>query len=89
MNKIRIFLDLSKAFDIIDHKILLHNLEYYGFRGVVLEWFKNDLSERTQYVAYKNCKSSLRDVVCGVPQCSNLSPLLLFCMEMTSCLYQM
>ena len=54
---IGIFIDLSKAFDSIDHSILLHKLEHYGFRGIVLEWFKNYLSNGTQYVAFNNCTS--------------------------------
>ena len=86
---IGIFLDLSKAFDTIDHSLHLHKLEYYGFCGIVLEWFKNFLSNRTQYVAFNNCTSDLGNTTCGVPQRSILGLLLLYCTLMISRTHQM
>ena len=73
---IGVYLDLSKAFDTIDHDILLYKLDYYGFRGIVLDWFRDYLSNRTQYVSYNNNKSDLKTILCGVPQGSILGPLL-------------
>ena len=70
------YLDLSKAFDTIDHDILLHKLDCYGFRGIVLDWFRDYLSNRTQYVSYNDNKSDLKTILCGVPQGSILGPLL-------------
>ena len=69
-------MDLSKAFDTIDHNILLDKLYHYGFRGESHDWFRNYLSNRTQYVQYNNKASSLENVICGVPQGSILGPLL-------------
>src|ERR1043165_10054525 len=73
---IGIFVDLSKAFDTINHDILLHKLEHYGIRGIALQWFKDYLSNRKQYVLYNNCSSKLLSINCGVPQESILGPLL-------------
>ena len=73
---IRVYLDLSKAFDTIDHDILLHKLDYYGFRGIVLDWFRDYLSKRTQYVCYNDNKSDLKTILCGVPHGSISGPLL-------------
>ena len=71
-----VFLDLSKAFDTIDHQILLHKLEFYGIRGTPLKWFKSYLSNWKQYVKYNNSDSLQQDITFGVPQGSILGPLL-------------
>lgn len=71
-----VFLDLSKAFDTIDHKILLSKLFFYGIRGTTLNWLDSYLSNRYQYTLYKNSKSELAKIACGVPQGSILGPLL-------------
>ena len=69
-----IFLDLSKAFDTLNHDILLHKLNMYGI--LANSWIQNYLSNRKQYVAYNNSTSTHNDIVCGVPQGSILGPLL-------------
>ena len=73
---IGIFLDLSKAFDTIDHTILLDKLFRYGIRGVTLNWFKHYLNDRKHFVSYNNTTSVSMKVTCGVPQGSILEPLL-------------
>uniref|UniRef100_A0A8D3CRZ4 Reverse transcriptase domain-containing protein n=1 Tax=Scophthalmus maximus TaxID=52904 RepID=A0A8D3CRZ4_SCOMX len=73
---ILVLLDLSAAFDTIDHKILLQRLEHIGIKGTALEWFKSYLSDRFQFVNVNNKSSIHTKVRHGVPQGSVLGPIL-------------
>ena len=73
---IGVFIDLSKAFDTVNHEILLAKLHHYEVRGTSLKWFESYLSDREQFVNYNGYSSSHKKVKCEVPQGSILGPLL-------------
>ena len=73
---IAIYMDLSKAFDTLDHKILLKKLSHYGISGNALRWFTSYLTDRKQYVEIDTIASTQQMITTGVPQGSILGPLL-------------
>ena len=75
-NTVGIFIDFQKAFDTINHKILLSKLNFYGIRGKALQWFESYLANRSQVLCYKETVSSKNTIKCGVPQGSVLGPTL-------------
>ena len=73
---INIYIDLCKAFDCLDHAILISKLKYYGLNDNAIKLLKKYLSDRDQYVQLGNFKSQYHNISCGIPQGSVMGPLL-------------
>jgi hypothetical protein len=71
-----LYIDLSKAFDTLDHSILIHKLRHYGITNTELNWFSSYLTDRSQYVEVNGIASDMKKIQTGVPQGSILGPLL-------------
>jgi hypothetical protein len=74
-----VFLDLKKAFDTVQHDILLRKLEKFGIKGTALNWFASYLSNRKQCVDINNVLSDFNDIIMSVFQRSSLGPILFLC----------
>ena len=81
------YLDIAKAFDCVNHDILLRKLEYYGFRANTLMWFESYLKNRQQYVNIRQQMSNVYELDWGIPQGGTLAPILfiLFMNDITTC----
>ena len=75
---LKCFVDLSRAFETVNHKILISKLENYGIRGKNVLWFISYLTNRTQFKKYNNLNNSFQKIICCVPQGSVLSDLYYF-----------
>ena len=73
---IGVFIDLKKAFDTVDHTLLVKKFKYYGVRGITSKFLESYLCNRKQYVNYGDYNSAEQTIKCGVPQGSILGPLL-------------
>ena len=71
-----VFIDLKKAFDTVNHKLLVERLSFYGVRGIANTWLENYLMNIKQYVVVDNQASRMQFIKCGVPQGSVLGPVL-------------
>ena len=82
-----VYLDIAKAFDTVNHDILLRKLEYYGFRANTLMWFESYLKNRKQYVSVRDQNSNQYELKWGIPQGGTIAPVLfiLFMNDITQC----
>ena len=76
--RVNFFLDIKKAFDTLDHSILVKKLSCYGIRGKALSWFESYLYNRSQRLELGSLTSNFMNLKCGVPQGSVLGPILFF-----------